>query len=73
MVVDKSTKGTITDVDGNFQLSVPMGTKLKISFIGYETQTVVVKNAKMSIVLADDSNVLDEVQIVAYGAQKRLR
>lgn len=72
VVVDKSTKGTITDVDGNFQLSVPMGTKLKISFIGYETQTVVVKNAKMSIVLADDSNVLDEVQIVAYGAQKKV-
>ena len=69
VVVDNTTQGTITDIDGNFKLSVPMGAKLKISFIGYETQTVVVKNAKMSIVLADDSNVLDEVQIVAYGAQ----
>ncbi len=72
VVVDNTTQGTITDIDGNFKLSVPMGAKLKISFIGYETQTVVVKNAKMSIVLADDSNVLDEVQIVAYGAQKKV-
>lgn len=72
VVVGNTTQGTITDIDGNFKLSVPMGAKLKISFIGYETQTVVVKNAKMSIVLADDSNVLDEVQIVAYGAQKKV-
>lgn len=49
-----------------------MGAKLQVSFIGYETQTVVVKSAKLKIVLVEDSQVLDEVEIVAYGAQKKV-
>ena len=40
VMVDGGTKGTITDIDGHFQISVPAGTKLKISFIGYETKTL---------------------------------
>ncbi len=72
VVVEKGTTGTITDIDGAFKLSVPQGTKLKISFIGYETKIVVVKGSNLKIVLEDDANVLEEVQVVAYGAQKKV-
>ena len=72
VMVDGGTKGTITDIDGHFQISVPAGTKLKISFIGYETKNVTVKNNTLDVVLEDDSNMLAEVQVVAYGAQKKV-
>ena len=71
IVVENGTTGTITDIDGAFKLAVPQGAKLKISFIGYETKVVTVKGNNLKVVLNDDSNVLDEVQIVAYGAQKK--
>ena len=37
-----TTNGTITDVDGNFTLQVPEGTKLEVSFLGYKSQQIVV-------------------------------
>lgn len=67
----KTTTGTVTDFDGNFSLKVKPGTKLQVSFIGYQTQTVTAKSG-MKVTLAEDSNVLQEVQIVAYGAQKKV-
>lgn len=72
VILKGSGTGTITDVDGNFTLSVPMGSTLQITFVGYETKEVVVKNDKMKVVLEDDVNLLDEVQVVAYGAQKKV-
>lgn len=74
VIADKDNAiGTITDIDGNFQLSVPQGTKLTISFIGLRTKVVEVKgNARLDIILEDDSEMLDEVQVIAYGAQKKV-
>ena len=66
--------GTSTDLDGNFVLSIPSGTKpeLEVSFISYQTQVVVVsKTSGIVILLAEDSNFLEEVQVVAYGKQKK--
>ncbi len=65
-------RGTITDFEGNFQLSVPVGTKLTFSFIGYVSQTVTAKQGGMKIVLTEDVQMLSEVQVVAYGAQKKV-
>lgn len=71
-VMAEGTKnGTITDIDGVFKLNVRPGTKLKVSFIGYETKVVVAKN-DMRIVMADDATALQEVEVVAYGAQKKV-
>ena len=71
-IMTEGTKnGTITDIDGVFKLNVRPGTKLKISFIGYETKVVVAKN-DMRIVMADDATTLQEVEVVAYGAQKKV-
>lgn len=65
-----TTNGTITDIDGNFSLSTKVGSKLRVSFIGYKT--IVVKAKKnLKITLIEDSEILDEVVVVGYGAQKK--
>ncbi|WP_321334098.1 TonB-dependent receptor [uncultured Bacteroides sp.] len=69
--VKDSSIGTITDLDGVFKLTVPLGSKLVISFIGYETVTVQA-TTKMKVVLEENSMELSEVEVVAYGAQKKV-
>ncbi|MDC2383599.1 TonB-dependent receptor, partial [Bacteroides ovatus] len=63
---------TITDVDGNFNLSnVPSSAKtLQISYIGMQTQEVAIK-PKLKIVLKSDTEVLDEVIVTAYGTSTK--
>lgn len=70
--VTGTTTGTITDFDGNFTLNnVPKGAKIEISYIGYLTQTVEAKgNEPLTIKLAEDNQMLDEVVVVGYGTQK---
>ena len=65
--------GSITDLDGNFSVSVPAGTKqLVISYIGYKNKTVDVTSANnLKVVLQEDSQKLDEVVVVGYGTQKK--
>lgn len=69
-----TTVGVITDLDGKFTLDVPAGSKLKISFIGYKDQVVTLKKAgaTLNIVLEEDSQMLGEVEVVAYGVQKKV-
>ncbi|WP_291590973.1 SusC/RagA family TonB-linked outer membrane protein [Bacteroides sp.] len=71
VIAEGSSNGTITDIDGNFRLNVKPGTKLKISYIGYTDQVVAAKD-KMKIVLTEDATALEEVEIVAYGVQKKV-
>ncbi|MDO4163082.1 MAG: TonB-dependent receptor [Bacteroides sp.] len=72
IIVEGQTTGTITDIDGNFQIEAPVGANLVISFIGYQTQTVKATAGDMKIVLKEDSQMLAEVEVVAYGAQKKV-
>ncbi len=68
LVKDKSTIGTITDVDGNFSITVPNGSKiLTISYIGMVTKDLAIK-PNLKVVLLSDSRQLDEV--VVTGMQK---
>ncbi len=62
--------GTATDLDGNFQLSVPEGSTLVFSYIGYAPQEHKAA-AGMKIFLSEDSNTLDEVVVIGYGSVKR--
>lgn len=71
VVVAGTTTGTITDFDGNFSLNVKPGAELRISFVGYETQTVKAKDG-MTIQLSENSELLGEVEVVAYGVQKKV-
>ena len=68
-----STNGTITDVDGNYSISVPTEKSVLVfSFIGMTTQEVTVgKQRTIDVVLKDDSEMLDEVVVVGYGVQKK--
>lgn len=67
------TTGTITNVDGEFSLSVAPKTKLEISFIGYKTQNVVVGDSRqaISIILQEDTQVLDEIVITGFGMSQK--
>ena len=65
-----TTQGTITNIDGQFTLSVPQGSVLIISSIGYVTQEVAA-SANMRIVLQQDAELLDELVVVGYGVMRR--
>lgn len=67
-----SNMGVVTDYDGNFTIVVPAATtKLTISYVGYETQTVAIPAGKMVVKLHPSENLLDEVFAVAYGTAKK--
>ena len=74
VVVEGTTIGVITDFDGRFSLQVPKGGKIKISFIGYKDQVITQYSPgkELHVVLEDDSQMLGEVEVVAYGAQKKV-
>lgn len=73
-VMERGTSnGTITDIDGNFMLEVPEGAMLDISYVGYKNQSVQVLSGKqIAISLREDSETLDEVVVIGYGAQKKV-
>ncbi len=66
------TVGTVTDLDGNFALTVPNDNAvLVVSFIGMETVEVPVSRSEMRVVLNDDALMLEETIVVGYGQQKK--
>ncbi len=73
VAVKGTTKGASTDVSGNFKIEVPNNsTTLVISFVGYDTQEIVVGNrTNFDIVLTSKENVLEEMVVIGYGTQKK--
>ena len=69
-----TTQGTITDFEGKFSINVSgASAKIKISFIGYKDKEVTAKKGvSLNIVLEEDAQTLGEVQVVAYGVQKKV-
>lgn len=74
VVVKGSTSvGTVTDVDGRFSLEVADTDVLQISYIGYMTREITVKDKKnLDITIMEDMKNLDEVIVVGYGTQKKV-
>jgi len=73
VVIQGTTNGTITDLDGNFVLpSVPRGAILEISSVGYTTKEVQVTGEPLTITLEPDTRALDEAVVIAYGQQKKV-
>jgi len=68
-----SKTGTITDINGRFSMEVPSaGSVLSISFIGYQTQNVLVANDNvLNVKLIQNTQNLDEVVVIGYGTQKK--
>ena len=65
-----TTNGTVTDFDGNFDLTVAPGAQLEFSYMGYKTQ-VFAAQAMMNVKLAEDVEQLEEVVVVGYGTVKK--
>ena len=73
VTVKGTTVGTITDIDGNFTLEVGStdGT-LVVSFIGYKSAEAAIKGkSPINVILQEDTETLDEVEVVGYGTQNR--
>lgn len=70
VLIEGTTSGTVTDIDGKFYLKTAEGAKLQISFIGMKTVTLLAK-PNMVVKLESDTEVLDEVMVVAYGTAKK--
>jgi len=67
-----TSRGTITDIDGKYQVTVAPNAKLTFSYIGFESQTVDVRGrTSINITLKEDINTLDEVVVVGYGTMRK--
>ncbi|MDR0232822.1 MAG: SusC/RagA family TonB-linked outer membrane protein, partial [Dysgonamonadaceae bacterium] len=70
--VKGTSVGTVTDIDGNFTLSVPEnGKTLVISYLGLATQEIPIDKTVFSIALKENVSILDEVVVIGYGTVKR--
>lgn len=73
VMVEGTTNGVITDLDGNFSLpNVQKGATIAISYIGYGTQHVKWEGHALTVTMKEDTELLDEVVVVGYGTQKKV-
>ena len=68
-VIEKGTSnGTITDFDGNFTFTASENSVLEVSYVGYQSQQLIAQGGKvLSIILKEDTEVLEEVVVIGYG------
>ena len=66
-----TSNGTITDINGDFTITVPVGSVLKISYIGFHTQDIKASQQPLHIVLKEEDKSLNEVVVMGYGVQKK--
>lgn len=73
-VIDTKTQnGCVTDIDGNFSLEVTPNSSIKVSFIGYKSQTIAIKVEQKvyNVILQSDNVLIDELVVVGYGVKKK--
>lgn len=72
VLIEGTTKGTVTDIDGKYSIEAAKGTVLVFNYIGYKNQNVIVREkASINVTLEPDRTVLDEVVVVGYGTMKK--
>ena len=72
VVVKGTATGVITDIDGNFTISVPSDATLTFTYVGFKAQDVAVNGqTTLNVVLQEDMETLEEVVVVGYGVQKK--
>lgn len=72
VIIKGTSHGTITDIDGKYQIEAAEGATLVFSFVGYQTQEFPVGNRSViDVMLAPDVKALEEVVVIGYGAQKK--
>ena len=73
MVKGKPAAGTVTDLDGNYEITVDSKGTLQFSYVGYSTQDVKVNNrTTINVDMMDTSETLDQVVVIGYGSQKKV-
>ena len=72
VVIQGTIQGTVTDIDGYYEISVPQGATLEFSCVGYKTVAVQVTKATLDVTLAPDSKLIDESVVIAYGQQNKV-
>lgn len=71
VLVKGTSLGTITDIDGRFQVAAQKNDVLIVSYLGYKTQEVTVNGANITIQLAEDTELLEEVVVIGYGSVRK--
>ena len=72
VVVEGTTRGTTTGSDGTFAIAAPADGTLKVSFIGYVTQSIAVAGkTRIDVTLQEDTQAIDDVIVVAFGTAKK--
>ncbi len=72
VIIKGTTIGTVTNIDGKFDLQAAVGAIIRITYIGYNEQEITVDSrTNYEITLSEDSQSLDEVLVVAYGTAKK--
>ncbi len=71
VIVEGTVTGTTTGVDGSFELQAAEGQKLEVSFIGMSTVEVPVSFNPMTVVLTEESTMIDEAVVIGYGTAKK--
>jgi len=72
VLIVSTSNGVSTDFDGNFEVDVKSGDQLRISYLGYVSQTITIESqTTLNIVMVEDLNQLDEVVLIGYGTQKK--
>ena len=73
IIVKGTSNGSTTDFDGNYNIAVASGETLSFSYIGYETQEILITGQQIvDVQLAESSSVLDEIVIVGFSSQKKV-
>lgn len=72
IVVKNTTSGTSTDIDGNYKITVPQGSILVFSFVGFKSTEILVDHAQLlDVTLEPDIAALDEIVVIGYGQVKK--
>ncbi len=71
VIIKDTSKGTVTDFDGNYSIKAKVGDKLLVSYLGMEAKTVTVTGASMNISLSPSLEDLEEVVVIGYGTVKK--
>ena len=72
VLVGNTTVGAITDLNGNYSLTVPSNSSITVSFIGYQSQTVAIGGRSViNFTLVEDNEFLEETVVIGYGVQRK--
>jgi len=71
VLINGTSNGTVTDLDGNFSVSVQPGATLTISYIGFQKQQVAATNGMVITLQEDQAQQMNEVVVIGYGAVKK--